>query len=264
VKSIFIAAGIGSRLRPYTDDCPKCMLPLDGRPVLSNNVENLRAHGVDDVSIVVGYMKDRVTVEDARRFENTDYENNNILFSLMYASSIFEDAISADHDLVISYSDIIYSSEIVSQLVSHSEDIVIAVDLDWRSQYEGRTEHPMSEAEKVELDDRDRAIRLGKVVPNESDRRIGEFTGLLKLTPAGARQWLEHFEQTREKLDPLEPFQNAAEFRKAYLTDFLQDLVDNGIDVTCSTFSGGWMEFDTTQDYEKLLATWTAKGRSGG
>ncbi len=261
MKSIFIAAGMGNRLRPYTDDCPKCMLPLNGQPVILNNLEHLRASGVDEVSIVVGYRKERIQLEGAQKFENDDFENNNILFSLMYAASIFEEAIRENCDLVISYSDIIYSDEIVRQLLARREDIVLAVDLDWKKQYEGRTDHPISEAEKVEMTDRDHAIRLGKVVPNDPGRRVGEFTGLLKLSASGARKWLDHFEHLRRSRSPLSPFQNAKEFRKAYLTDFLQDLVDGGTEVVCSTFDGGWMEFDTAQDYEKLLATYASGGR---
>lgn len=257
MKAIFIAAGMGSRLRPYTDDCPKCMLPLNGKPVIANNVDRLLENGVAEVNVVVGYEKEKIQIENAERFENADYQNNNILFSLMCAAAVFERAISAETDLVISYSDIIYSGDIVSKLLARKEDVAISVDLDWRTQYEGRTEHPTSEAEKIEINERDQAIRLGKVVPDETGLRVGEFIGLLKLTPTGARRWLRHFETLRERIDPDEKFQNAEAFRKAYLTDFLQDLVDHGMPVTCSTFSGGWMEFDTAQDYEKLVATYS-------
>ncbi len=257
MRSIFIAAGMGTRLRPYTDDCPKCMLPLNGKPVIANNVDHLRANGVTDLSIVVGYRKEKIHVAGAEVFENPDYANNNILFSLMCASDIFESAIAEGRDLVISYSDIIYSNEIVRELVARDEDIVIAVDVDWRAQYEGRTEHPLSEAENVVMDPERRALRLGKNVDGEAGLEDAEFTGLLKLTPKGARGWLSHFRKLQASLQPTDPFQNAKEFQKAYLCDFLQDLVDNGTEVTCSTFSGGWMEFDTVQDYEKLLATYS-------
>jgi choline kinase len=249
---------MGSRLRPYTDNCPKCMLPLNGKPIISNNVDHLRANGVNEVSIVVGYKKEEIRVDDSRKFENVDFENNNILFSLMCATPIFEQAIAERCDLVISYSDIVYSSELVKNLLSRTDDFIIAVDLDWRKQYDGRTEHPMSEAEKIELNNRDEAVKLGKVVPNDSPLRVGEFIGLLKLSPTGAEKWLSHFEHISEAFKPSDPFQNAPELRKAYLTDFLQDLVDTGTAVNCSTFHGGWMEFDTAQDYEKLLATWTS------
>ena len=234
------------------------MLPLNGRPIISNNVDHLRANGVNEVSIVVGYKKEGIQVDDSRKFENVDFENNNILFSLMYATPIFEQAIAERCDLVISYSDIVYSSELVKNLLSRTDDFVIAVDLDWRKQYDGRTEHPISEAEKIELNDRDEAVKLGKVVPNDSLLRVGEFIGLLKLSPTGAEKWLSHFEHISEALKSSDPFQNTPELRKAYLTDFLQDLVDTGTAVSCSTFHGGWMEFDAAQDYEKLLATWTS------
>ncbi len=253
MRAIFIAAGMGTRLRPYTDDRPKCMLPLDGRPVIENNLEHLCANGVSEFGVVVGYKKETIRLRGAEIFENPDYAENNILHSLMYARPFFERSMRDGRDLVVSYSDIIYSDEIVRALVAHREPVVIAVDTDWRRQYEGRTEHPLSEAENVEMAEDDRAIRLGKHIEDDPERRISEFTGLLKLTAEGASAWLEHFDRRSRQLQPDAPFQNAQSYRKAYLCDFLQDLVDDGQPVTCSICAGGWMEFDTVQDYERLL-----------
>ena len=70
MKALLLAAGEGSRLRPLTNDRPKPMIPLGGRPVLEHLIGLLRQHGVTEVAINLHY-KPEVIVEhfgDGRRF----------------------------------------------------------------------------------------------------------------------------------------------------------------------------------------------------
>ena len=60
-KAVLLAAGRGTRMRELTLDLPKPMLPVRGRPILDYIVEGLRAAGVEEVLIVVGYRADVVT-----------------------------------------------------------------------------------------------------------------------------------------------------------------------------------------------------------
>jgi hypothetical protein len=50
----------------------------------------------------------------------------------------------------------------------------------------------------------------------------------------------------------VQPFQNADEWQKAYLTDMIQDLVDHDVVVNCALIERGWAEFDTEEDYQRL------------
>jgi NDP-sugar pyrophosphorylase family protein len=48
IRTAFIlGAGLGTRLRPLTEDCPKPLLPLGGRPIITYAMEHLRAAGVE-------------------------------------------------------------------------------------------------------------------------------------------------------------------------------------------------------------------------
>ena len=51
MKAMLLAAGLGARLRPLTDNLPKCMLPIAGKPVLEHNLEWLKKYGVTEVMI---------------------------------------------------------------------------------------------------------------------------------------------------------------------------------------------------------------------
>lgn len=56
MKAIIIAGGKGERLRPYTEDKPKCMIPVLGNPLLSFQVRLLKSHGFDHITICCGYL----------------------------------------------------------------------------------------------------------------------------------------------------------------------------------------------------------------
>jgi mannose-1-phosphate guanylyltransferase len=56
VKAFLLAAGVGSRLRPITDTIPKCMVPIDGRPLLDIWLDSLDRAGVDEVLVNLHYL----------------------------------------------------------------------------------------------------------------------------------------------------------------------------------------------------------------
>lgn len=60
LKALLVAAGTGSRLRPLTDVLPKCLMPIDGRPLLGIWLEVLRAAGVGDIVVNLHHHADLV------------------------------------------------------------------------------------------------------------------------------------------------------------------------------------------------------------
>jgi NDP-sugar pyrophosphorylase family protein len=61
MRAMLLAAGFGTRLRPLTDNLPKCMVPVAGKPVLQRNIEWLRANGVVDLVINLHCHPESVT-----------------------------------------------------------------------------------------------------------------------------------------------------------------------------------------------------------
>jgi glucose-1-phosphate thymidylyltransferase len=60
VKAIIPAAGIGTRLRPHTHTAPKALLHVAGKPILGHILDELRAFGIDEVIIIVGFLGDKI------------------------------------------------------------------------------------------------------------------------------------------------------------------------------------------------------------
>jgi len=251
-RAIIIAAGKGRRLMPYTDSMPKCLVPVGDRSIIGWQLDAFRAAGVREVVIIRGYLgqvleQRRAELGEGVRFvENPDFESNNILLSLFCAEH------EIDGPLFVTYSDIIFTREVVEKLVATGGDIALVIDRDFADVYRGRTDHPLEEAEVSDLDDRGLVRRVGKrALP--ADQAWGEFIGLARFSSTGTA-WLREAWQAlsaeyrgREE----QPFQRAPAFRNAYLTDILQHLIDAGRPVAPVGIRGQWREIDTVQDLRR-------------
>lgn len=247
MRVILIAAGMGSRLQHHTQDRPKCMVEVGGRSILSHQLHALGAHGAVDLHIIRGYLAEQLIVDGATYYENTDYRQNNILHSLFKAES------ALDREALITYSDIVYTPEVVGALLASPGEVAMVVDRGWAAAYEGRHDHPMGEAELAEVGEDGLIREVGKHVGKRgSQTAAGEFIGLMRVTETGARWLTEAWRAARARVGDDEPFQKAALFRKAYLTDLVEELIAQGRAIHPVFIDGGWREIDTVEDLERV------------
>ena len=251
IKALIIAAGLGSRLKNHTENLPKCMLDFGGKTLLQRQLHAYQKNEIKDISLIKGYKKEKIKYKGIRYFENTDYKNNNILNSIFYAEKII------NGDIIISYSDILFEPSVVSRLQKSDHDISVVVDIDWRGYYVGRKDHPISEAENVIFNSNNEVEKIGKINTGKEEVH-GEFIGMIKLSSQGSEIFKYHYNRLK-KIYWNKPFQRAKIFQKAYLTDFIQELVDIGIKVHCVIIESGWKEIDTVEDYQKALIGFNKK-----
>jgi len=250
-KALIIAAGLGSRLKKHTENLPKCMLDFGGKTLLQRQLESYKQNGIKNISLVRGYKKEKINYKDIKYFENKDYKNNNILNSIFYAEKVI------NGNIIISYSDILFDKSVVERTLKSDHDISVVVDIDWRGYYVGRKDHPISEAENVIFNSNNEVEKIGKI--NTGNQEVhGEFIGMIKLSNRGTEIFKEHFHRLK-KIYWNKPFQRAKIFQKAYLTDFIQELVDIGIRVHCVIIESGWKEIDTVEDYKNALVGFKKK-----
>ena len=250
-KALIIAAGLGSRLKKHTENLPKCMLDFGGKTLLQRQIDAYNKNNIKDISLIRGYKKEKINYKGLRYFENKDYKNNNILNSIFYAEKII------NGNIIISYSDILFDPIVVQRTIESNHDISVVVDIDWRGYYVGRKDHPISEAENVIFNSNNEVEKIGKINTGNEDVH-GEFIGMIKLSDRGTEIFKEHFHRLK-KIYWNKPFQRAKIFQKAYLTDFIQELVDIGIKVHCVIIESGWKEIDTVEDYKKALVGFNKK-----
>ncbi len=75
VDAVIMAGGKGVRLKPYTNDTPKPMLELAGKPIIAHNVDRLLSFGIKNIYISVNHMKDQII-----NYFSENYKNVNIKF----------------------------------------------------------------------------------------------------------------------------------------------------------------------------------------
>ena len=250
-KALIIAAGLGSRLKKHTENLPKCMLDFGGKTLLQRQLDSYKKNNISDISLIRGYKKEKINYKGIKYFENNDYKNNNILNSLFYAEKII------NGNIIISYSDILFDPSVVERTLKSDHDISVVVDIDWRGYYVGRKDHPISEAENVIFNSNNEVEKIGKINTGKEEVH-GEFIGMIKLSNRGTEIFKEHFHRLK-KIYWNKPFQRAKIFQKAYLSDFIQELVDIGIKVHCVIIESGWKEIDTVEDYKKALVGFKKK-----
>ncbi len=59
-KAVILAGGVGTKLRPYTYEIPKSLLPIKGRPILEYLIEGLKKNNIFDLIICIGYLGEKI------------------------------------------------------------------------------------------------------------------------------------------------------------------------------------------------------------
>lgn len=241
MRGLILAAGRGKRMGHIGDALPKCLVELDGTPLLQQQVAALRRGGVQEIGLVRGYRGEMLELPGFTYFENPRWRETNMVASLAAAASwLRTDAV------IVSYADIFYRGELVRSLSEASGALVVAYDRGWRRLWQRRFRDPLSDAETF------RTNRAGELVEiGGRARRIeeieGQYMGLLKFTPAAWRAvqgLLEELEQSaRDRLD---------------MTGLLRRLLaTGGLPIGTLASDGQWGEVDGPTDlelYQQMLA----------
>ena len=108
---VILAAGMAKRLRPLTDNCPKCLLEVGGRTLLERIADAmLNDAGCSELVVVTGYRANMIREYLTEHYpnvkitflDNADYENNNNIYSLWMASKLLKgkDVLLMDSDIL--------------------------------------------------------------------------------------------------------------------------------------------------------------------
>ena len=243
--AIILAAGQGTRLRPLTDDKPKCMVELAGKSLLQRQLEVLRSAGIKNIVLVGGYRADRLDAKGVELVMNPRFAETNMVSTLFCAES----RMTPGEDILIAYGDIVYELRVVRSLIDASAPIAVSVDREWQRLWETRMDDPLSDAETLKLADENLIVELGKK-PQALDEIQGQYMGLIKVRS-------DTVETVRAQWHGLDRHgsYDGKDFNNMYMTSFIQHLIDTGSDVRAAFTDNGWIEIDTVEDltrYEQM------------
>jgi choline kinase len=182
MKAVILAAGIASRLRPLTDNTPKCLLKVGTKNILELSIDNLLVNNITDIVIVTGYLEQQIKDFMATTFPqlkvnyiyNEVYDSTNNIYSLWLA----KDALLGDEILLMD-SDIIFDPKIIAALINSGYENCLALK-----------RHKVGDEEiKVKADINGRVLEISKIVP--AIDAIGESIGIEKFSKSSLYKLFE-------------------------------------------------------------------------
>lgn len=239
MKMIIVAAGQGTRLRPLTNDKPKCMVEYNNKPIIDYILDTANKCNIKDIAVVNGYKKEVLEHHLKDRhitfFTNSEFDKTNMVSTLFNAKEFMDD------DIIISYADIIYEKDVLNKLIESEEDFSVVVDKDWKKLWSLRMENPLEDAETLKVED-GKIIELGKK-PTSYDDIQGQYIGLVKISKEAISKVINFYE-TLDK----DKLYDGKDYDNMYMTSLIQMIIDNLMDVNPIFIDGGWIEIDSVDD----------------
>lgn len=234
MKAIILAAGMASRLRPLTENTPKCLLKVGEKCLLQRSIDALASNGIHDFVIVTGYLHEMIETFVAEQYgdninvkfiHNDVFDSTNNIYSLWLARPEAE-----GQEILLLDSDLLYDARIITKVMESDADNVLTL-----------IRHELGEEEmKVVLDRENGTIIEISKTCNPADA-AGESLGIEKM---GCRY-------TSALYKELEPMMNEEHLENVFYERAFERLIAKGhtykvIDVT-ELFS---CELDTVEDFE--------------
>lgn len=238
MKAIILAAGRGSRMESVTEDKPKCMTHIGGKPLINWQLDVLKNAGIEDISIVVGYKSEKIVLENVKYFKNNRWHSTSVISSLLNAREWLE-----SEDCIILYSDILYTSNTIKMISNSKEDISITYNVNFFDLWSQRFKNPLEDLETFKVDNKYRVLEIGKRAEKIDDIQ-GQFMGIVKLSKKG-------FEKILNVLDKMD----SEYVDKLDMTGLLSELLHLGIKIQGIPCNDFWIEMDNKNDME-LYESW--------
>ena len=232
IKAIILAAGVGSRIRPLTDNCPKSLLKINGKTILEMMLSHIQACGINEVVFVLGYLqnqiKDYVKIQFpdliVQFITNEKYEVTNTGYSLMLTKDFVQDSTFIKFD-----ADVVFDINILTSLIASEYDNCLCID---------KNINLDAEEIKVIIKDDNRVVKASKTV-NPVDA-IGESIGIEKISG----------ETARTLFNELELMMKDEQYHQEYYEAAYERLIEKDVPFHALDISGlKWTEIDTQEDF---------------
>ncbi len=226
MKALILAAGTGSRLGTITQNLPKAMVNVAGKPLIDHVIDSIREAGISEIGVVTGYMaetlKNHLQPKNVKIFHNPDYLKGNI-YTLLSASEFL------DNGFLLANTDHIYPVELIKKFVKNSTSPVnAACDFD-------RTLTP--DDMKVKLDEKRFITAISKKLTDFDGGYIGMTLCLTHALPA----YMNTMHSAVQKYG-----------ENAVVENILQELANTGHKPASVDLSGfKWYEIDDPNDLER-------------
>jgi len=234
MKAVILAAWVGSRIRPLTDNCPKSLLKVCDKTILELMLSNVIDLGIYEIIIITWYLEDQIIEFVKKKFPNIkvsfvtnkEYRKTNTWYSLLLAKDLI------DGDEFIKFdADIIFDKRILKKLLEGSNENYLCVDKNINLDFE---------EVKVIIDENNKIIKANKDL--DPQKAIGESIGIEKV-------WIKTSEFLFQELELM---MKDKENHQKYYESAYERLIEKGFPFYSLDITGArWVEIDTKEDYAK-------------
>lgn len=231
MRAIILAAGKSTRLRPLTENTPKCLLEINGQAIIDYQIKDLLDNGVDEIIVVTGFQGEKITAHLNKNYpgvnltfiENKEFETTAPSYSLWLAKDLMKGG------FLYLNSDLFCHPAIIRSVIEHEKPNITAIQkIEWNE-----------EAVNVISDPEGNVLKIGKNI--EEKENCGEFIGITKIGP----------EFSEKLIAALKDFVAQNEKRK-----FAVDAIDSAIRLGGSLYALDVthlpaVEIDTLEDYQR-------------
>ena len=232
-KAIILAAGVGSRIKPLTDNCPKSLLTVAGVPILERMIDNIQACGISEIIFVLGYLnrqvenfvKTRFPGLDAHFILNDRFEKTNTGYSLMLTEQVLDGSSFVKFD-----ADVVFDIEILRKLIASPFGNCLCIDRDI---------HLEAEEVKVLTGFNNLILRASKTV--DPAKAIGESIGIEKIDSDTAKLLFSELHMMMRDTANHQTYYEAA-----YERLIRNQTLFHAVDIT----GLNWAEIDTHEDFQ--------------
>lgn len=236
-QAIVLAASRGNNLHELTEDRPKVMLSIGGKPLLRRLVDEFKKQAVNKVTVVAGYKAEAVDVSGIKVSINENFEHSSELASLACAE------LSFNNNMLLMYGDVLFRGYILSDLLTSEGDMVVVVDSILDAPISGAPDYVYCSKKD------DRSLFKQEVfvehVAEQKELNRGEphgrWIGMLKVNATG-RQWIEQALSELKKQD---------DFNTLTMPDLLNFLVDQGKRIHVHYINGHWLDVNSLDDINR-------------
>ena len=237
-NAVVLAATKGAQLRHLTKNKPKCMLDIQGKPLLERLTSTLKKDNIGKISIVSGYksnvIRERNNLSNLNIIENKEYIKTGELYSLYKAVNEIK------NDCIITYGDIVFRKYILDALLSIKGEIVIVVDaLSQNKQKKKQKDLTVCDRKftgNYLLEEKPASL---KSMHNEYTNKITcQWIGLLKTNTKGSKI----IKNQIIKLSKNKKFKNLT------MPDLFNSLIKNKIKINVLYIAGQWLDVNDAFD----------------
>ena len=221
MQGLILAAGKGTRMGNV--EVPKCLLEINGVPIIKHQINSFKKNGINDIVVVTGYKSEMIhdlLNDQVRYVHNSKFSEMNNIYSVWLAIQKLQD------DFICVYGDLMFDEEILKKCLEIKSEIGLIVETNTRD-----------ETMKVKIEN-EKIVAVNKKIDYKT--ADGNFVGMAKFSKNVLKILFNEIDYLiTENID-------------GYYTLGIENLIKKNVEVGYQVTNGlSWMDIDEEREFEE-------------